>query len=70
MVQRRYVGISDPEQAFEALRPFDREILKLMQQVRPLGSEYMILDAVRKSLSTAAYHFTGHPEFFAGKSHG
>ena len=70
MVKRRYIGISDPERAFEGLRPFDRELLKLMQQVRPLGPEYLILDAVRKSLSTAAYHFTGHPEFFAGKPHG
>lgn len=65
MVRQRYTGISDPRAAFEALRPLDRELLALMQRVKPMGPDYFVLNAVRKALSTAAYHFTGHPEFYS-----
>ena len=70
MVQRRYTGLADAKAAFEALRPFDKALIQMMGKVKPWGAEYMILDAVRKTLATAAYHFTREPEFYSGKPHG
>lgn len=39
----------------------------MQTKVRPFGPEYMILDAVKKALDTAAYHFTREPDFFTAK---
>ena len=64
MVRQRYLGVRDPRAAFEALRPFDKALLEMMVQVKPYGPEYMVLSAVRKTLETAAYHFTREPNFF------
>lgn len=36
-------------------------------RVRPFGPDYLILDAVKTALDTAAYHFTSEPDFFALK---
>jgi len=35
--------------------------------VRPFQSDYLILDAVKKALDTAAYHFAREPHFYATK---
>ena len=69
MVARNYLGVQDPKAKFEALRPMDHALIEMMKSVKPWGAEYMILDAVRKTLATAAYHFTREPDFYAGKPH-
>ena len=70
MVQRQYLGISNPKEAFEALRPFDDALIKMMTRVKPMGADYMILQAVRTTLGTAAYHFTREHAFYAPTPHG
>ena len=65
MVRIRYPGVVEARQAFEALKPFRDALLRLQSQCRPFGPDYLILDAVRKALDTAAYHFTGEPDFFS-----
>ncbi|HEY8615837.1 hypothetical protein [Phenylobacterium sp.] len=67
MVRVRYTGITQAKEAFDALRPFHGHLVRLQTNCRPFGPDYMILDAVKKALSTAAYHFTGEPDFFALK---
>jgi hypothetical protein len=58
-----YLGISNPKEAFERLRPFRDELIRMKSQMRPFGPDYLILDAVDKALTTAAYHFTREPDF-------
>jgi hypothetical protein len=65
MTRVRYTGIHDPKQAFEALAPLRRQIIQLQTRVRPFGVDYLILQTVTKALDTAAYHFTGEPDFYA-----
>jgi hypothetical protein len=65
MVRMRYPGLTDAKAAFDALRPLRAQILRLQAQCRPFGPDYLVLSAVTKALDTAAYHFTGEPEFFA-----
>ncbi|MFI4933030.1 MAG: hypothetical protein ACHP7N_00260 [Caulobacterales bacterium] len=67
MVRVRYLGISDPRAAFDELRPLRGKILEMQRSLRPFGPDYLILDAVKKALDTAAYHFAGEPDFFALK---
>jgi hypothetical protein len=66
MVQRRYVGIVDPKAAFAALQPAHKALTAMKSQVRPLGPDYLILEAAQKAMITAAYHFTRDPYFFGG----
>jgi len=68
MVPVRYPGVTSPMEAFAELRPLRARIIALQGRVRPFGPDYLILDAVRKSLDTAAYHFTHEPDFFTLKS--
>jgi len=65
VVRVRYTGVSRPKEAFEALRPFHASLIRLQTQCRPFGPDYLVLDVVKKALNTAAYHFTGEPDFFA-----
>lgn len=65
MTRMRYPGVVEARQAFEALKPFRQNLIEMQVRCRPFGPDYLILDAVRKALDTAAYHFTGEPEFFA-----
>ncbi|MFN3584649.1 hypothetical protein [Phenylobacterium sp.] len=65
MTRIRYPGVVEARQAFEALKPFRQNLIEMQARRRPFGPDYLILDAVRKALDTAAYHFTGEPEFFA-----
>ena len=67
MVRMSYPGITNPKAAFERLRPFRQELLRMKDQVRPFGSDYLILEALDKALTTAAYHFTREADFFSGK---
>jgi hypothetical protein len=67
MVPVRYTGITNAAAAFHDLRPLREKIIGLQGRVRPFGSDYLVLDAVRKALDTAAYHFTSEPDFFSMK---
>ena len=67
MVPVRYTGITNPTEAFAALRPFREGLIAMQGRVRPFGPDYLILSAVTKALDTAAYHFTREPDFFALK---
>jgi hypothetical protein len=69
MVRKSYSGITNPKEAFERLRPFRQELIRMKSQVRPFGQEYLILDAVDKALTTTAYHFTREPDFYSIKPH-
>ena len=65
MVRMRCVGITDPKVAFGELAPFRSGLLAMQNSHRPFGPDYLILSAVVKALDTAAYHFTGEPDFYA-----
>lgn len=69
MAPVRYLGIPDPKKAFDALRPLHAEIIRLKSGCKPFGPDYLILEAVRTALATAAYHFTRDPDFFSGRPH-
>jgi hypothetical protein len=67
LVQVRYPGIANPDQAFSRLAPFRAEIIRMQTRLRPFATDYLILDALKKALDTAAYHFTREPDFFVTK---
>ncbi|MDQ2861989.1 MAG: hypothetical protein M3T55_14980 [Pseudomonadota bacterium] len=67
MVQIRRTGLPSPKLAFDELRPLRERLIRMQDAYRPFGSDYLILDAVKKALDTAAYHFTSEPDFFALK---
>ncbi|HWE98687.1 MAG TPA: hypothetical protein VG248_02720 [Caulobacteraceae bacterium] len=70
MVRIPYPGIGDAKTRFAKLRPLREELIRMQDQVRPFGPEFLILEAVRKALDTAAYHFTREPDFYAHKPPG
>ncbi len=65
MVRMRYPGLTDPKAAFEQLKPLRAHVLKMQARCRPFGPDYLVLSAITKAMDTAAYHFTGEPDFFA-----
>ena len=67
MVKVRYLGIASPKTAFEELKPLRAKLIALQDKCRPFHTDYLILHAAQKALDTAAYHFTGDPNFFASK---
>ncbi|HEY1447570.1 MAG TPA: hypothetical protein VGF33_03470 [Caulobacteraceae bacterium] len=67
MVRVNYPGITTPQAAFAALKPFRDQIMAMAMRVRPGGTDYLILHALIGALDTAAYHFTREPDFFALK---
>ena len=67
MVPVRYTGVANPHDAFAGLRPFREALIRMQGTVRPFGPDYLILEAVKKALETAAYHFTREPDFFSLK---
>jgi hypothetical protein len=64
MVKRRYGDPRNPRTEFEAMRPAYASAIKLMRELRPFGSDYLILHAVTEALTTAAFHFLRDPDFF------
>lgn len=70
MTKLSYRGLTDARAAFEALRPLRKAVVEMRSRCRPFHSDYLILDAVDKALTTAAYHFTREPDFYAGQPHG
>lgn len=67
MVPVRYTGVPNPLHAFAELRPLWERLIAMQTKVRPFGTDYMVLDAAKKALDTAAYHFTREPDFFTAK---
>jgi hypothetical protein len=67
MVRQTYTGITNPRAEFERLRPFRNELIRMKTQLRPFGPDYLILEALDKALTTAAYHFTREPDFYSFK---
>ena len=67
MVRVRYNGLSNATEAFGALKPLREAITRMQGRYRPFGPDYLILDAVKKALDTAAFHFTSDHEFFSMK---
>jgi hypothetical protein len=65
MVKQRYVGLARPEDAFAALKPFRVELIRMKSLCRPFGADYLVLEAVREALDTAAFHFTRDPTFYS-----
>ena len=67
MVYVRRKGVADPKPYFERLRGFRDGIVELQNRYRPFGPDFLILEAVKKALDTAAHHFTGDATFVALK---
>ena len=67
LVKVRYLGVSDPKAAFEALRPYRERLISLQDRCRPFHTDFLILHAAQKALDAAAHYFTGDPNFFALK---
>ena len=65
MAKFRRNGVADPKPYFDKLRPFREALIDLQNRYRPFGPDYLVLEAVKKALETAAHHFTGEPDFFA-----
>ncbi|HXV00950.1 MAG TPA: hypothetical protein VG166_10670 [Caulobacteraceae bacterium] len=65
VVPVRYTGIPNPGEAFGRLKPFRDEIIRMQGKLRPFATDYLILDALKKALDTAAYHFTREPDFYS-----
>lgn len=70
MVRTQYTGIDDAKARFGRLRALREELIRMQDQVRPFGPDFLILEAVRKALDTAAYHFTREPDFYSHKPPG
>lgn len=69
MVAKRYTGISNPREEFEALRPAADQLTAMMGRCKPFGTDYCVLLAARTALETAAYHFTNEPHLYSAKAH-
>jgi hypothetical protein len=67
MVHLRRKGLHSPAAAFAGLRPFRDALIEMQNQCRPFGPDFLILEAVKRALDTAAHHFTGEPSFFAAR---
>ncbi len=67
MVKVRYTGLGDPKGAFDALRPFRDELVRMSGRYFPFGPEYLVILQVKQALDRAAAHFTGDPTFYGGK---
>ena len=70
MTKVRYLGVTDPKAAFEALRDYHHALIKLQTRCRPFGADYLVIMAAKEALETAAFHFTRDSGFYAGAPHG
>lgn len=69
MVRQRYVGIPYPEHEFRELRDLHTKLLHMQCRCRPFSPEYLVIQAVIRSLCDAAEHFTKDPHFYGGRAH-
>jgi hypothetical protein len=64
MVPVRYPGLSNPQKAFDELRPFHRAIIDMQRTYRPSSPSYRALAELLVMLDVAAYTVTGEARFF------
>lgn len=69
MVRVRYIGVMFPESEFSKLREAYRHLRELQGKCRPMGDDYLALDAALRALMEAAAHFTKDPYFYGGRPH-
>ena len=62
----RYVGFSQERaaEAFEALRPYRAELIRLSGACRPFSDDWKLFYEAQLALDRAAARFTGDPDFF------
>lgn len=53
--------------AFEALRPYARQLRNLQARCRPFGRDWQALNIALQGLETAAFHFTGNADFYGSR---
>jgi hypothetical protein len=63
MARVRYSSIIQTE-TFEALRPQADDLRRLRNPCRRGSIERALLDSLLRVLGSAAYHFTGRPNFY------
>jgi hypothetical protein len=64
MVRMTYVGVADPETAFEAFRPYVARLRDLQRLCKPFGRDYHAIAIAIDGLESCAYHFTRRPHFY------
>ena len=69
MVRVRYVGLSDPKAAFDALRAYRQQLIEMQMRYRPFSPDYLVLHEAQKALDRAAEHLTRDPRFYALRGH-
>ena len=57
MVKVRYLGVHNPRAELEKMRPTRDLAIRLMQQCRPSGADYLALLAISQAILQAARHF-------------
>jgi hypothetical protein len=53
--------------AFKGLRPYAARLMALQSKCRPFGRDYLALEIAKKSLETAAFHFTRIERFYGAQ---
>jgi hypothetical protein len=66
MARMRYLGVRQPEAAFDRYRQARREWCELRLSCTPMGEDYLALDELVRALDRAAAHFTGRQDFYGG----
>ena len=69
MVQRNYLGVSDPVKAFEELKPLVNQLITIRSRCKPFGRDYHAICIALEALDSTAYHFTRRPHFYAAGQH-
>lgn len=59
---------SEAMAVFDALTPYADALLAMQTGCRPFGRDYMALSIARQGLETAAFHFTGVPDYYGARS--
>ena len=67
MVQRAYVGVSDPVTRFEELKPLVDRLRALQRNCKPFGRDYHAIAIALDAMDSTAYHFTRRPHFYAAR---
>lgn len=55
------------QSAFAALRPYHQRLRTLQGRCRPFGRDWQALNVALQGLETAAFHFTGTPQFYGSQ---
>ena len=64
MTPVRYTGVTDPQRAFDELRPLVARLNAMKIHCRPFGRDYHAISVALDALDTTAFHFTRNPNFF------